>query len=112
MLDKQFLTTASATSFAARNFSIVHLASTDHLIAMPTRLSSSPRFEDDPRRSRKLHPAGQFRDAPWNSSPSKTPARRGGDDRARFGMAGIAVKSGARSAIARLWFVMIKRHPC
>ena len=33
------------------------------------------------------------------------PQTAAGDDRAALGLAGVAVKSGARSAIATLWFV-------
>ena len=48
---------------------------------------------------------GQFRGRPVELVTLSACQTAAGDDRAALGMAGVAVKSGARSAIASLWFV-------
>ena len=48
---------------------------------------------------------GQFRGRPVELVTLSACQTAAGDDRAALGMAGVAVKSGARSAVASLWFV-------
>ncbi|MDH5470574.1 MAG: CHAT domain-containing protein, partial [Gammaproteobacteria bacterium] len=48
---------------------------------------------------------GRFRDKPIELLTLSACQTAAGDDRAALGLAGIAVKSGARSALATLWFV-------
>ena len=48
---------------------------------------------------------GRFRDKPLELLTLSACKTAVGDDKAALGLAGIAVKAGARSAIATLWFV-------
>jgi len=48
---------------------------------------------------------GRFRDKPIELLTLSACQTAAGDDRAALGLAGVAVKSGARSALATLWFV-------
>jgi CHAT domain-containing protein len=48
---------------------------------------------------------GQYRDKPVELLTLSACQTAAGDDRAALGLAGVAVKSGARSALATLWFV-------
>jgi CHAT domain-containing protein len=49
--------------------------------------------------------ATRFRDEPVELLTLSACRTAAGDDRAALGLAGIAIKSGARSALATLWFV-------
>jgi CHAT domain-containing protein len=53
---------------------------------------------------RMIRPS-QIRDKPVELLTLSACQTAAGDDRAALGLAGIAVKSGARSALATLWFV-------
>jgi CHAT domain-containing protein len=87
-------------------FTIVHIASHGH-------------FDNDVRKSfvltfdkhltlddleRCIRPA-QLRDQPLDLLTLSACQTAAGDDRAALGLAGVAVKAGARSAFATLWFV-------
>jgi CHAT domain-containing protein len=48
---------------------------------------------------------GQLRDQPLELLTLSACQTAAGDDRAALGLAGVAVKAGARSAFASLWFV-------
>jgi CHAT domain-containing protein len=91
---------------AGEPFTIVHIASHGH-------------FDDDVRKSfvltfdkhltlddleRYIRPA-QLRDQGLELLTLSACQTAAGDDRAALGLAGIAVKAGARSAFATLWFV-------
>jgi len=92
--------------FASDSYSIVHIASHGH-------------FDSDARKSfvltydgklnldeieRMIRPS-QMRDQPVELLTLSACQTAAGDDRAALGLAGIAVKAGARSAFATLWFV-------
>ncbi len=47
----------------------------------------------------------QFRDDPLELLTLSACQTAAGDDRAALGLAGIAIKAGARSALASLWFI-------
>jgi CHAT domain-containing protein len=49
--------------------------------------------------------AGKFRDEPVELLTLSACQTAVGDDRAALGLAGVAVKAGARSALASLWFI-------
>ncbi|MDM8569483.1 CHAT domain-containing protein, partial [Thiotrichales bacterium HSG1] len=48
---------------------------------------------------------GRFRDKPLEMLTLSACKTAVGDDKAALGLAGVAIKAGARSAIATLWFV-------
>jgi CHAT domain-containing protein len=87
-------------------YSVVHIASHGH-------------FDSDPRKSFLLTYEGRlsmdglerymgltrFRDNPVELLTLSACRTAAGDDRAALGLAGVAVKAGARSAIATLWFI-------
>lgn len=105
LLNNKFLTERVADKFRDEQFSIVHFA-------------SHGRFDRDAHKSfvlthdskmtlddleRFIRP-GQFRGRPVELITLSACQTAAGDDRAALGMAGVAVKSGARSAVASLWF--------
>jgi CHAT domain-containing protein len=53
----------------------------------------------------RLVKLGQFRDEPVELLTLSACQTAAGDDRAALGLAGIAIKAGARSALASLWFI-------
>ena len=106
LMNKTFQHEALAGRLASEPFTIVHIASHGH-------------FDDDVRKSfvltfdknltlddleRYIRPA-QLRDQPIELLTLSACQTAAGDDRAALGLAGVAVKAGARSAFATLWFV-------
>ena len=47
----------------------------------------------------------QFRDSPLDLLTLSACETAAGDDQAALGLAGVAIKAGARSALATLWFI-------
>ncbi len=106
MLDKEFLTDRVGAKFRGDQFSIVHFAShgsfdRDSQKTFVLTHDSKMTLDD---LERFIRP-GQFRGRPVELVTLSACQTAAGDDRAALGMAGIAVKSGARSAVASLWFV-------
>lgn len=106
LADTRFRVEALGDQFRNHQYSIVHIA-------------SHARFEREARQSflltydgrltlddleRFVRP-GQFRGRPVELITLSACQTAAGDDRAALGLAGVAVKSGARSALATLWFV-------
>ena len=95
-----------ASTLKKEPFTIVHIASHGH-------------FDDDVRKSFVLTfdkhltlddleayiRPGQLRDHPLDLLTLSACQTAAGDDRAALGLAGVAVKAGARSAFATLWSV-------
>jgi len=87
-------------------YSVVHIA-------------SHGEFDSDPRRTflltwdgrmgmdelERLVKSGRLRDEPVELLTLSACRTAAGDDRAALGLAGVAVKAGARSALATLWYV-------
>ncbi len=104
--DKQFSSDAVSERLKTEQYSIVHMAT--HGV-----------FKNDVRKSfvlthdnqltlddlEKLIRPGQLRDQPLELLTLSACETAAGDDRAALGLAGVAVKAGARSAFASLWFV-------
>lgn len=106
MLDKQFVTERIGDKIRGEQFSIVHLASHgafDRDAHKTFVLTHDSRMTLDDL-ERFIRP-GQFRGRPVELMTLGACQTAAGDDRAALGMAGIAVKSGARCAVASLWFV-------
>jgi CHAT domain-containing protein len=106
MLNQDFRHEAFGEKFAAQPYTIVHIASHGH-------------FDDDVRKSfvltfdqhltlddleRFIRPA-QLREQGLDLLTLSACQTAAGDDRAALGLAGVAVKAGARSAFSTLWFV-------
>jgi len=87
-------------------FSVIHLATHGEFSADPEHTYLLTYFEkmhmDDLQNAIGL---GRFRDKPLELLTLSACKTAVGDDKAALGLAGIAVKAGARSAIATLWYV-------
>lgn len=104
LLDQGFTRTAFERRFKATPFRVVHIA-------------SHGRFQDEVSRSfvqaydgrigldelERLIKGSRFRDQPVDLLALSACETARGNDRAALGLAGIAVKSGARAALASLW---------
>jgi CHAT domain-containing protein len=106
LMNAKFIQPNVDKEFATDSYSIVHIASHGH-------------FDSDARKTfiltydgklslddleRMIRPS-QMRDRPVELLTLSACQTAAGDDRAALGLAGIAVKAGARSAFATLWFV-------
>jgi len=104
--DKQFSTQAVSDQLKQQDYSIVHLA-THGVFNSDVRKSFVLTHDnqltlDDLER---LIRPGQLRDHPLELLTLSACETAAGDDRAALGLAGVAVKAGARSAFASLWAV-------
>jgi CHAT domain-containing protein len=87
-------------------YSIVHIASHGQFEADPQR-SFLLTYDDKLTMNRleKLIAPSRYRDQPIELLTLSACQTAAGDDRAALGLAGVAIKAGARSALASLWFV-------
>jgi CHAT domain-containing protein len=106
LMNKQFIKTNIDKEFAQEHYSIVHIASHGH-------------FDSDARKTfvltfdskltlddlEQLLRPSQLRDKPVELLTLSACQTAAGDDRAALGLAGVAIKAGARCAFATLWFV-------
>lgn len=106
LTDERFLLPQLEQELKRTPYSVVHIA-------------SHGEFDSDPQRSflltydgkltlNRLEGAvkyGQFRSDPLELLTLSACRTAAGDDRAALGLAGVAIKSGARSALASLWFI-------
>lgn len=106
LIDSQFRPAAVETMLKKEPFSMVHIAShaqfggesrDTFLLAFDSKFSME-RFGDYVGLFR-------FRDEPLDLLTLSACETAAGDDRAALGLAGVAVRAGARSAIATLWHV-------
>jgi CHAT domain-containing protein len=106
LMNAKFIQSNVDKEFASDSYSIVHIASHGH-------------FDNDAKKTfvlmydgklnldqleQMLRPS-QLRDQPVELLTLSACQTAAGDDRAALGLGGIAVKAGARSAFASLWFV-------
>ena len=90
----------------ATPYSVVHIASHGEFGADPRRtflLTWDGRMTMD--QLERLVKSGRLRDEPVELLTLSACRTAAGDDRAALGLAGVAVKAGARSALATLWYV-------
>jgi CHAT domain-containing protein len=106
LLNRDFLVARMEKELKEERFTIVHIA-------------SHGEFESDARKSFLLTFDGkltmdklnqyiglfQFRDEPLELLTLSACQTAAGDDRAALGLAGVAIKAGAVSALATLWFI-------
>lgn len=104
--DAEFKHAATGDRLLAQPFTIVHIASHGHFdsdVRKSFVLAYDERMTLDDL-ERYIRPA-QLRDHPLELLTLSACQTAAGDDRAALGLAGIAVKAGARSAFATLWSV-------
>jgi CHAT domain-containing protein len=104
--DGEFRLPAFERALRGRAFSIVHIASHGEFDSDPKKsflLTHDGRITLD--RLEQVMKAARFREDPVELLTLSACRTAAGDDRASLGLAGIAVKAGARSALATLWYV-------
>lgn len=106
LLDKDFLLSTVQKELKANPYTIVHIAShgqfkrntqENFILTYDNKLSMND--------LEQLITFGKFRESPIELLVLSACQTAAGDDRAALGLAGIAIKAGARSAIATLWFI-------
>jgi CHAT domain-containing protein len=105
-MNRQFVKANIDKEFVGENYSIVHIASHGHFDSDAKKtyvltFDSKLTLDD----LEQLIRPSQLRDKPVELLTLSACQTAAGDDRAALGLAGIAIKAGARSAFATLWFV-------
>jgi CHAT domain-containing protein len=106
LMNKQFVKTNVEREFAGESYSIVHIASHGHFDSDAKKtfvLTFDGKLTLD-ELEQLLRPS-QLADKPVELLTLSACQTAAGDDRAALGLAGVAIKAGARSAFATLWFV-------
>ena len=106
LMDKAYVTTNIETELEKTNFNVVHIASHAQFSSEPDEtflLAYSDKFSMD--RLEALMGTAKFRDDPVELLTLSACQTAAGDERAALGLAGIAIKAGARSALATLWYI-------
>ncbi|MEA3187846.1 MAG: hypothetical protein QOD99_1676 [Chthoniobacter sp.] len=106
LMNGQFVKTNVEKEFAQEHYSIVHIASHGHFDSDSKKtfvLTFDNKLTLD-ELEQLLRPS-QLRDNPVELLTLSACQTAAGDDRAALGLAGVAIKAGARSAFATLWFV-------
>ncbi|MCP4699614.1 MAG: CHAT domain-containing protein [Gammaproteobacteria bacterium] len=106
LLDKEFSLKAVSKVLQASPYSIVHVASHGQFDRDPDKtflLTYDNKLTID--RLERLLAISQFRNEPVELLTLSACQTATGDERAALGLAGVAIKAGARSALASLWFV-------
>jgi len=106
LMNQQFVKSNIDKEFVGENYSIVHMASHGHFdsdVKKTFVLTFDSKLTLDDLE--QLIRPSQLRDKPVELLTLSACQTAAGDDRAALGLAGIAIKAGARSAFATLWFV-------
>jgi CHAT domain-containing protein len=106
LMNAKFIQPNVDKEFASDTYSIVHIASHGHFDSDARKtfiLTYDGKLSLD-QLEQMIRPS-QMRDQPVELLTLSACQTAAGDDRAALGLAGIAVKAGARSAFATLWFV-------
>lgn len=106
LLDNQFLVPSMEQEIKGKDVGILHIAS-HGMVADEVSKSFLLAYDDKISMNRLSQLVGllQYRAAPLELISLSACETAVGDDRAALGLAGVAVKAGARSALATLWFV-------
>jgi CHAT domain-containing protein len=106
LLNSSFLTANMEKESEEQPLSIVHIASHGYF-AGEVEKSFLLTFDDKLTMDRLSQVVGvfRFRDRPLELLTLSACETAAGDDRAALGLAGVAIKAGARSALATLWTV-------
>lgn len=106
LMDKKYITRNVESELSKTNFSVVHIASHAQFSSVPDEtflLAYSDKFSMN--RLESLMGQTKFRDDPVELLTLSACQTAAGDERAALGLAGIAIKAGARSALATLWYI-------
>ena len=106
LLNDQFLVPKVEQEMKGQQYSIVHIAShgmVDNEADKSFVLAYDDKITMD--RLSQLIGLAQFRETPLELLTLSACETAAGDDRAALGLAGVAIKAGARSALATLWFI-------
>jgi CHAT domain-containing protein len=106
LLNQDFLLSSVEKALRKEDFGIVHIASHGHF-ASDAAQSFLLTFDGKLTMDRLAQYVGllRFRDQPLELLTLSACETAMGDDRAALGLAGVAIKAGARSALATLWRV-------
>jgi CHAT domain-containing protein len=106
LMNDQFVVTSMQRELKDNTFNIVHIAS-HGLVDQDVNKSFLLAYDDKITMQRLSEVIGlsQFRSSPIELLTLSACETAVGDDRAALGLAGVAVKAGARSALATLWFI-------
>lgn len=104
--NQDFLLASMQQELKETPYSIVHIASHGQF-ASDVRDTFLLTFDDKLTMDRleRVMSLSQYRDQPVELLTLSACQTAAGDDRAALGLAGVAVKAGARSAVATLWFI-------
>jgi len=106
LLDKAYTMEVIENKLQSKSYSIVHLAThaqftgilnNDFLLTYDDKITIN--------KLKNIIGLGRFRDQPIELLTLSACQTAVGDDKAALGLAGVAIKAGARSALATLWFV-------
>ncbi|MCK4743785.1 MAG: CHAT domain-containing protein [Sulfuriflexus sp.] len=106
LMDKTYVASNVEKELEKTNFNVVHIASHAQFSSDPDEtflLAYSDKFSMD--RLEALMGTAKFRDDPVELLTLSACQTAAGDERAALGLAGIAIKAGARSALATLWYI-------
>jgi CHAT domain-containing protein len=106
LLNEDFLASRVQQELKEEPFSLVHIASHGQF-GSDARKSFLLTFDEKLTMDRLDQFIGvfRFRDEPLGLLTLSACETAAGDDRAALGLAGVAIKAGARSALATLWFI-------
>jgi CHAT domain-containing protein len=106
LLNQDFKIRRVEVELKGEPFSVVHLASHGQFES-DSHKSFILAFDDKLTMDRLTQFVGlfRFRDEPLGLLTLSACETAAGDDRAALGLAGVAIKAGARSALATLWFI-------
>jgi CHAT domain-containing protein len=106
LMNKQYNVNSVDKELSQTHYNIVHIASHAQFTSDPNTtflLAYDDKFTMDKLES--LMGQTTFRDDPVELLTLSACQTAAGDERAALGLAGIAIKAGARSALATLWFI-------
>ncbi len=106
LINEEFLISRLEKELREGQFTIVHIASHGQF-ANDVKKTFVLTFDDKLTMDRLDQFVGllRFRDEPLGLLTLSACETAAGDDRAALGLAGVAIKAGARSAVATLWFI-------
>jgi len=106
LVDQEFLVSSVEKKLKDERFTIVHIASHAQF-GSDIKKTFILTFDDKLTMDRLDQFVGvfKFRDDPLELLTLSACETAAGDDRAALGLAGVAIKAGARSAVATLWFI-------
>ena len=106
LLNQRFLLPSMDKELQEKPFSIVHIASHGQFDS-DVKKTLVLTFDDKLTMDRLEQTVGQlrFRENALELLTLSACQTAAGDDRAALGLAGVAIKAGARSALATLWFI-------